>query len=1055
MKKFLSLVLALVMTMSLVTVSAGAKDFTDASKIAYGEAVDVMSAVKVIDGYTDGSFNPTATLTRGAAAKIICNLILGPTTASALVADAAPYSDVPTSHTFAGYIAYCQKEGIISGYADGTFKPANSLTGYAFMKMLLGALGYKAEQEGYTGPNWSINVAKRALNVGLNDDLIGSFNGVKAVTREEACLYAFNTLKATMVEYDKNSTVTVGNITIKDTSDAKEVTCTEGKGNDGNIKKDGKVQFAEKYFENLKGVDDTDEFQRPATTWKVKTEKVGTYVKAADVEYSKKVEYGEVYADLGLSDSAKITEYYIDGKEATPATAKVAKKDDDNEFGQKGVLTQVWLNDDNNTVIVTEINTYVGKVGSVTKASGKDDRYITVSAYSTNKPAGLDTKFETEEFAKDDLITYTAAYDKADGTYEIQEVKALTEKATGKLTEWNGKTYATSTGKSENNFTVAGTKYEYSNKVVVVDEDDHTSDIWNFDVNKSDVNVYVDQYGYAIYVSGVEGTKDYAVVIGVGNTNAYGSSKNGATLLFPDGTTKEVRYTMKDGSADLQTSNTVAEMIGEIVTYTVKDDGTYELTLKGKWTAQATDGTSGTAGQVNGSKDTQFVNGKSAFTLNGQTYYATSETVFFVITGDDTKLDEDDYEVYTGYANMPGFVWEKAVAGNQQVGGFAVVADNDYNNQAEYVYIYAEDLEGVSDVDTYFVKKADADIITNSDGSYYVLPAIVDGEATTVKVDATISDVADNSVAGLFAVKNVVKDSKGIITRFTNVTNANTFDAAFGVAGTVEASKVVLGIGSSKASATYWAYDKDTNVYVVDKKYKTIEVSSVADVETDANDLVYAIKDKDKVLTDVVIVKQDDVALSNKASVGTITLATGVTSTGYTTIKEAVENPVTVAASTAYAVAATGEKTVSFKRALNANVSTKDADLTAYTPAAGQYDLSDGITLFAVTATSEDGSNTVTKYVAVKAETYYTVTVTNNDTDCAVKVSGKVIAAGGSHAVVAEKLTAGSNLELTIELETGKTIGAITATGATAVVFNNVVSLTNVTGDVAVTIAAD
>ena len=75
MKKFLSLVLALVMTMSLVTVSAGAKDFTDSTKIQYTEAVDVMSAVKVIDGYADGSFNPSATLTRGAAAKIICNLI--------------------------------------------------------------------------------------------------------------------------------------------------------------------------------------------------------------------------------------------------------------------------------------------------------------------------------------------------------------------------------------------------------------------------------------------------------------------------------------------------------------------------------------------------------------------------------------------------------------------------------------------------------------------------------------------------------------------------------------------------------------------------------------------------------------------------------------------------------------------------------------------------------------------------------------------------------------------------------------------------------------------
>ena len=103
MKKFLSLVLALVMTMSLVTVSAGAKQtFTDDDAIDYTEAVEVVKACKIIDGYADGSFNPTATLTRGAAAKIICNLILGPTTASALSADAAPYKDVPANSTFAG-----------------------------------------------------------------------------------------------------------------------------------------------------------------------------------------------------------------------------------------------------------------------------------------------------------------------------------------------------------------------------------------------------------------------------------------------------------------------------------------------------------------------------------------------------------------------------------------------------------------------------------------------------------------------------------------------------------------------------------------------------------------------------------------------------------------------------------------------------------------------------------------------------------------------------------------------------------------------------------------
>ena len=344
MKKFLSLVLALVMTMSLVTVSAGAKDFTDGSKIQYNEAVDVMSAVKVIDGYPDGSFNPSTTLTRGAAAKIICNLILGPTTASALVADAAPYKDVPTNHTFAGYIAYCQKTGIISGYADGTFKPANSLTGYAFMKMLLGALGYKAEQEGYTGANWSIQVAKRALNIGLADDLVGDFNGVKAVTREEACLYAFNTLKATMVEYDKNSTVTVGNITIKEQSDAKEMANT---AKTETIKDDNKMQFAEKYFTDLKlNSNAHDDFARPANQWKVKAEEIGTYSLTPDATYTAKAKVSEIYKDLGLGSTVKKADVtvYVDGVEdASQPACDIKKGDDKTKFGGNGVLTSVMV----------------------------------------------------------------------------------------------------------------------------------------------------------------------------------------------------------------------------------------------------------------------------------------------------------------------------------------------------------------------------------------------------------------------------------------------------------------------------------------------------------------------------------------------------------------------------------------------------------------------------------------------------------------------------------------------------------------------------------------
>ena len=151
MKKFLSLVLALVMTMSLVTVSAGAKDFSDDDSITYQEAVDVISEIGVVDGYTGGDFKPTDVLTRGAAAKIICNLILGPTTASALSASSAPFKDVPVSNTFAGYITYCAQEKIINGYSDGTFRPTATLSGNAFMKMLLGALGYDSSVEAAGG----------------------------------------------------------------------------------------------------------------------------------------------------------------------------------------------------------------------------------------------------------------------------------------------------------------------------------------------------------------------------------------------------------------------------------------------------------------------------------------------------------------------------------------------------------------------------------------------------------------------------------------------------------------------------------------------------------------------------------------------------------------------------------------------------------------------------------------------------------------------------------------------------------------------------------------
>ena len=577
MKKFLSLVLALVMTMSLVTVSAGAKDFTDSSKINYAEAVDVLSEAKVIDGYADGAFNPSNTLTRGAAAKIICNLILGPTAASALVADAAPYKDVAANHPFAGYIAYCQKTGIISGYADGTFKPANSLTGYAFMKMLLGALGYDAANEGYTGANWSINVAKQAISIGLNDGLKGEFNGVKAVNREEACLYAFNTLNATMVEYT-NQTIVIANGTVKTDKVAKDM---ENNARTETIKDDNKMQFAEKYFTNLEKEPTADDFGRPANKWTYKNTDIGTYVDYSLMvaEYTNGVSGKEVYNKVGKTAMDKYdVAAYVDGNDASKTILpNVAKDNKDDLTGtDTGVLTQVFVNDDEKEAVVTEINTYLGIADSDYSAK-KDEADFTVyglkksgkvhvmdkaddgKSYVSFKVSGED--FDVSKVEEDDAYLFTVA---------AGEVQTFVPAETIKGTE-------ITSFKKGSNVTVGGTKYDFSNAAYYDNEalKVYTGENNNDTINLKDTtyNVYLDTYGNLIGLEEVDAIDNYVFITGADiNSSNLATKTTDANAIFLDGTSKviEVSKTKGDGVSP-------SPVVNAWYTYTVDKNGVYTL----------------------------------------------------------------------------------------------------------------------------------------------------------------------------------------------------------------------------------------------------------------------------------------------------------------------------------------------------------------------------------------------------------------------------------------------------------------------------------------------
>ena len=284
MKKLLALVLALVMSMSLVTISNAA--FKDADKIDYKEAVDVMNAVGVFIGDEKGNFNAKENLTREQAAKIIAYLELGSKAADALVGSNI-FTDVAATRWSAGFIGYCAQAGVVAGVGDSKFDPAGQLTALQFGKMLLVEIGYDAKAAGMTGTDWAINTSKLIATTGLMNGIDGSVNQV--ITREKAAQMALNALKTPTVEYDtKGSSISVNGAEINfGASTPKYVTSELASAR--NISSDQlsnqngyTVELGEKLYPKLVLVDGDyteayDTFLRPADTWYYKNQKIGTY----------------------------------------------------------------------------------------------------------------------------------------------------------------------------------------------------------------------------------------------------------------------------------------------------------------------------------------------------------------------------------------------------------------------------------------------------------------------------------------------------------------------------------------------------------------------------------------------------------------------------------------------------------------------------------------------------------------------------------------------------------------------------------------------------------
>ena len=774
MKKFLSLVLALVMTMSLVTISAGAKDFDDNGDIDYKEAVDVISALGIVDGYSDGSFRPDGSLTRGAAAKIICNLILGPTTASALSATTAPFKDVPTTNVFAGYITYCAQQGIIGGYGDGTFRPSGTLTGNAFMKMLLGALGYDSSIEGYTGSNWQVNVVKQAIGIGLddgNDDFVGS----KAVTRQEAALYAFNMLQATMVEYDKKDTIVVGDITINSASTRKDV---ENTAKNETIEDDDKMQFAEKYFEKLVAEDDVDSFGRPSTTWKFDGDKLGTYANDADTTYVVADANKDLatlatdsdYLDYAEKDILKNADVYYNG-DLVGEYSKVS----DEVLAGKGDIVEAYENDDNEVSTIVIRSYTFAKIDSVDKD---------LSSSLTNKGAsvGIDlvdvkgndvangTYYDNHDDDDKVLNGYTSDY--TEGTALAVAVSAEDDATildSYIIDSVSGKPSAAREVKVENKMvtegtiTLDGTKYDYAAQMTGIDNGENV----DFD---EEYEVFLTAEGYVLAVDGASYAtlKDVYYVAGV-----YGETSRGNVTFYAqaisvtDGTEHQLKLDVdKDDNAGDLTDLTEE-------TFKSKDAGLYIMDEDdGKYTAEKYIGQDSYSVVVD-TLDQDVTNSSSTIRFKGSSNNANNdgkkdtisrlyldETTFFV--GVEDESEDISISTATGVMSVEKASTSLKVYAIYKDGEddavFVVYAAEELNgavNKDDVVYLTDDAKTSVKDgyiVDLYFMKdlSLSEDVTIDDAGQttqgFYVFT--VDGEVYMLKTDSSnklSGEVTDNS----------------------------------------------------------------------------------------------------------------------------------------------------------------------------------------------------------------------------------------------------------------------------------------------------------------------
>ena len=581
--------LCVAMMLSVMVMGAGAA-FTDQDKIVNEEAVDMISALGIVDGYEDDSFQPEKNIERGEAAKMIAVMLNGGKDA---VQDTSvsSFNDVlGSADAWANkYIEYGVSKGILAGVGGDRFAPASNVTGTQLAKMLLVSLGYDADKEGYLDDTyWAVNVNTDASSAGLFAGL-DSMDVSVALTRDNAAQMIWNALQAETVRYSlTGQVVKTGETLLAQTYDADVVTGIMTDVNYYN-KDAGKYTYTIAGVEYTSTTDYSDMFAMNVTAVVNGSKKaLNVYADYSDVIASANVgDINEIEVTNGnVTIPNEVTSLTINGTKygvdnvKDEVNLRIAFYNDYESEIQKAANNSIKVQyafraiDTDNGGDIDTIVVYpyiVLKTDTVTSDSFRINTLTSSDAY-------LVAVNSADQFTQDEKLfnmwlakptnTVTTSDVIVNGDIAIDGyVKAVPAEytATGMdtYTVLTAQSAALTKGADKDYMlTLGNTEYDGSllSPISAIDK---------LSLDKS--YSYIEVNGYLFVVDGsgiVPAATDYVVATKVAASSATVNGTYDTTLLFSDGTSKVVEAKKANGDA---------AYVGDLYTYSIDKDGNYIL----------------------------------------------------------------------------------------------------------------------------------------------------------------------------------------------------------------------------------------------------------------------------------------------------------------------------------------------------------------------------------------------------------------------------------------------------------------------------------------------